>query len=191
MSKILILIIFLSFNKITSQEIIGIDDTYIENNLVYKISNDSLFNGIAQRKRRNGHLVFETKFKKGIIISSKIYYNGKIKRVSNKTIYNSEKPYLKSKEYKYNLESEIFETTTYNENGEKILLEQFKKGKLTYSCEYLGKKKHGIELGYEENGEKLTYSCEYKNGKKHGEELCIKCGDKKRVTKYENGKKIK
>jgi hypothetical protein len=29
---------------------------------------------------------------------------------------------------------------------EKSPLEQFKKGNLTYSCEYLGKKKHGIEL---------------------------------------------
>jgi len=191
MRNFLILLMFFTFNKLISQEIVGMKEVYIENNLVYKSANDELFTGIAQSKRKNGHLVYEEEYKSGIILSSNLYYNGKEKRVSNKTIYNPNKPLVLSKEYKYNLESKIFETTTYNDNGIKILVEQFKNGKLTYSCQYLGKKKHGLELGYGENGEEMTYRCEYINGKKNGTEYCL--NEKGIVTKkeYRNGKKIK
>jgi antitoxin component YwqK of YwqJK toxin-antitoxin module len=157
---------FLTFNELISQEIIGIKEVYIESNLIYKNKTNELFTGIAQSKRKNGHLVYEEEYKNGIILSSNLYFNGKEKRVSNKTIYNPNKPLITSKEYKYNLEGEIFETTTYNDDGIKILVEEFKNGKLTYSCQYLGKKKHGLELGYGENGVEVTCKTEYKNGKK-------------------------
>ncbi|WP_242203172.1 hypothetical protein [Aestuariivivens insulae] len=128
-------------------------EVYIDNNLVYKSSNDELLTGIAQSKRKNGHLVYEEEYKNGVILSSNLYYNGKEIRVSNKTIYNPNKPLVLSKEIKYHLNGEVFETITYNDNGIKILVEQFKNGKLTYSCQYLGKKKNGLELGYGESGE--------------------------------------
>ncbi|QLE02373.1 hypothetical protein HX109_12750 [Galbibacter sp. BG1] len=166
-------------------------ETYIENNLVYKVSNDKLFTGTAQSKRKNGHLVYEEVYKNGIILSSNLYYNGKEIRVSNKSIYNPEKPLVLSKEIKYNLEGEIFETTTYNNDGIKILVEQFKNGKLTYSCQYLGKKKNGLELGYSEDGEKLKYRCEFINGKKNGIEYCLKDDGAETKKEYKNGKKIK
>ena len=189
--NLLILIILFTFNELISQEIIGMKEVYIDNNLVYKNETDELFTGIAQSKRKNGHLVYEEEYKNGIILSSNLYYNGKEIRVSNKTIYNPEKPLVLSKEIKYNLEGEIFETTTYNDNGIKILVEQFKNGKLTYSCQYSGKKKHGLELGYGEDGKKLKYRCEFINGKKNGTEYCLKDDGTETKQEYRNGKKIK
>ncbi len=153
MKNFLILLMFFTFNKLISQEIVGMKEVYIDNNLVYKSSNDELLTGIAQSKRKNGHLVYEEEYKNGVILSSNLYYNGKEIRVSNKTIYNPNKPLVLSKEIKYHLNGEVFETITYNDNGIKILVEQFKNGKLTYSCQYLGKKKNGLELGYGESGE--------------------------------------
>ena len=69
------------------QEIIGMKEVYIDNDLVYKNEDDGLFTGIAQSKRKNGHLVYEEEYEKGIILSSNLYYNGKEKRVSNKVIF--------------------------------------------------------------------------------------------------------
>ncbi|WP_139254319.1 hypothetical protein [Cellulophaga fucicola] len=166
-------------------------EVYIDNDLVYKSADDGLFTGIAQSKRKSGHLVYEEEYEKGIILSSKLYYNGKEKRVSNKAIYNPKKPLILSKEYSYDLKSEIFEITTYNNDGLKILYEQFTNGKVSYSCEYLGKKKHGLELGYRDGGEKMTFSCEYINGKKNGTEYCLKEDGTERKRQFKLGKKVK
>lgn len=191
MRNILILLMLLTFNKLISQEKIGMKETYIDNNLVYKVSNDQLFTGIAQSHRNNGHLVYEEEYNNGIILSSNSYFNGKEIRVSSKIIYNPNKPFIVSKEIKYHLDGEIFETTTYNEDGIKILVEQFKNGKLIYSCQYSGKKKNGLVLSYEENGEKLQYRCEFINGKKNGTEYCLKDDGTETRTEFRNGKKIK
>ncbi|WP_147404214.1 hypothetical protein [Aquimarina sp. AD1] len=164
MKNFLILLMFFTFNKMVSQETIEMKETYIDNNLVYQSINDKLFTGIAQKKRKNGHLVYEEEYENGIILSSNLYYNGKEKRVSNKTIYNPNKPLVLLQEHKYDLKGEIFETVTYNNDGIKILLEQFEKEKLTYSCQYLGKKKNGIEYCLNKNG--VETQIEYRNGKK-------------------------
>ena len=191
MRNLLILLMFFTFNELISQEIIGMKEVYIENNLVYKNATDELFSGITQSKRKTGHLVYEKEYKNGIILSSNLYYNGKETRVSNKTIYNPNKPLVLLKEIKYHLDGEIFETTTYNDDGIKILVEQFKNGKLTYSCQYLGKKKNGLQLGYGENGEKMTYRCEFINGKKNGTEYCLNDDVNETKKEYRNGNKIK
>ena len=182
---------FFTFNELISQEIIGMKEVYIENNLVYKNTTDELFTGITQSKRKNGHLVYEEEYKNGIILSSNLYYNGKEKRVSNKTLYNPNKPLVLSKEIKYRSNGEIFETITYNDDGIKILIEQFENSKLIYSCQYLGKKKHGLQLGYKENGDKITYRCEFINGKKNGTEYCLNDDGTETNNEYLNGKKIK
>ncbi|NJB72925.1 antitoxin component YwqK of YwqJK toxin-antitoxin module [Saonia flava] len=166
-------------------------EVYIDNDLVYKNADDGLFTGIVQSKRKNGHLVYEEEYEKGIILSSNLYYNGKEKRVSNKAIYNPNKPLVLSKEYSYDLKYKIFEITTYNDDGLKILYEQFTNGKVSYSCQYLGKKKHGLELGYRDGGEKMTFRCEYINGKKNGTEYCLNEKGIETKKEYLNGKKIK
>ena len=191
MRNTLILLMFFTFNELISQEIVGMKETYIENNLVYKIVDDGLFTGIAQFKRTNGHLVYEEEFKNGVILFSYLYFNGKEKRLSSKTIFDPNKPYVISKRYEYDLQGNIFEIYTYNDNGIKILKEQFTNGKLSYSCQYLGKKKHGIELGYQDGGEKMTFSCEYINGKKHGIEYCLHEDGIETKKEFNNGKRIK
>ena len=166
MKNLIILLIFFSFNKLISQEIVDVKEIYTENNLIYKSSDENLFTGIAQDKRRNGHLVYEEEYKNGIILSSNLYYNGKEKRIATKTIYNPNNPFVSSKEYSYDLKGEIFKTITYNADGIKILEKQFKNGKMTYSCQYNGEKKHGEELVYEQDGVTITCRTEYNRGKK-------------------------
>lgn len=191
MRNILILLIFFTFNKLISQEIIEKKEVYIDNNLAYKVADNGLFTGIIQVKRKNGHLVYEEEFKNGIILSGNLYFNGKEKILSDKTIYNPNKPYVPSKELMYDLHEEIFEIRTYNDDGIKILCEQFKNGKRTYSCQYLGKKKHGLELGYKDGEEKITFRCEYINGKKHGIEYCLKENGTESKKEFYHGKKMK
>jgi hypothetical protein len=191
MRNILLLILFFSINQAISQEKIGLKEIYITNDLAYKVSDSKLFTGIAQSKRKNKHLVYEEQYNNGIILSSNLYYNGNEIRVSNKTIYNPNKPFTLSKENKYHLNGEVFETTTYNDDGTKILVEQFKNEKLTYSCQYSGKMKHGLELIYGKNGAKMTYRCEFINGKKNGTEYCLNEDGTETKKEYRNGKKIK
>jgi hypothetical protein len=89
------------------------------------------------------------------------------------------------------LNGEIFETTTYNDDGIKILVEQFENGKLIYSCQYLGKKKHGLQLGYANYTDKLTYRSKYVNGKKNGIEYCLNEKGIETTKEFKIGKRIK
>ena len=191
MRRLLLFIAFIFFNQLISQEIVGLNDVYVENDLAYKVTDHQLFTGISQRRRKNGHLVYEEEFKDGIIITSKLYYNTKNKLISDKTIFNPNRPFVISKEHRFDLDGQIFRTITYNQEGLKILEEQFKNGHLILSSEYKGKKKHGFELGYRENEEILIYRCEYINGKKHGKEYCLDEDGTERIRRYHNGKRIK
>ncbi|WP_345276049.1 hypothetical protein [Litoribaculum gwangyangense] len=191
MRNFLILLLFFTFNKLISQEVIEMKGVYIDNNLVYKVVDNGLFTGTAQVKRTNGHLIYEEEFKNGVVLFSYVYFNGKEKRLSSKTIFNPDKPYVLSKRYEYDLQGDIFEIYTYNNDGIKILKEQYTNGKVSYSCQYLGNKKHGIELGYRDGGEKMTFRCEYINGKKNGTEYCLTEKGIETKKEYRNGKKIK
>lgn len=165
-SKILLaLTVCFTFAQVVSQERVELKEVYYENNLVYKIVNDSLFTGIVHRTRKNGHIVYEEKYEKGIILNNKLYYNRSNKMISEEIIYNSINPNVRSKKIKYGLSKDWKEITYYNEVGEKELIEKFTKEKLFYSCEFLNNKKHGIEFTL--------------------------CNDKKLFINYVNGKKQK
>ena len=86
------------------------------------------------------------------------------KKISDKTIYNRYKLWVIEKEISYRLSKDTFEIKSYDENGKKILLEQFENNKVTYSCEYNGKKRHGTEMCFDDDGNKLIF--QYVNGKK-------------------------
>ncbi len=166
--SILFFFLILNTYALLAQEIVEWKEVYNtdHNDLTYKISNDKIFTGTVQWKRKNGYLEYEEEYKNGIILSSNSYYRGKHNIISNKTIYHSNNPSIILKEHKYNLKNEIFETITYNDDGLRILIEQFNNRKLIYSCQYLGKKKHGLELCYGEDGKKMNYQCKFINGKK-------------------------
>ncbi len=162
--KYLILLVFIStsFNVI-SQDTLDINKVYVHNDLVYKM-NGQRFTGLAQQKRKNGHLTYEENYKDGVILSSNLYFNTKEKKLSDKTIYNRYKLWVIEKEISFKLSKDTFEIKSYDKNGKKILLEQFENNKVTYSCEYNGRKKHGQEMCYDDDGNQMTF--QYVNGKK-------------------------
>lgn len=85
--------------------------------------------------------------------------------MSSSVIYNQTKPFKFKEFYRFNIKTQnISEKETYDHDGELIRLENFKNNKLTYSCQYNGKKKQGIEFCYSKEGEPLTF--EYINRKK-------------------------
>ncbi len=164
MKKILLIILFCSFGGLLAQEKVGLKEIYVENNLAYKVANDQLFSGQAQKVRKNGHLVYEEYYKKGIPIKSILYYNGtdKPKPVEMTEFY--EKTFDKKKVTRYGLSKPTKELKYYDQNGNKTLIEQYENDKLTYRCEYLDNKKHGTEFCITDDGTKLEI--EYQNGKK-------------------------
>ncbi|WP_148232103.1 hypothetical protein [Maribacter sp. HTCC2170] len=138
-------------------------EIYIDNDLVYKMDGQR-FTGLAQRKRKNGYLTYEENYKDGVILSSNLYFNTKEKKISDKTIYNRYKLWVIEKEIRFRLSKDTLEIISYDESGKKVLLEQFENNKLTYSCEYDGRRRHGKEFCYDNNGNELIF--EYINGKK-------------------------
>lgn len=160
-----VLIILFSFcNIVIAQNNVSCNEVYIQDKMLHKISNDSLYTGIYERRRHNGHLVYEEHFKNGIIISALEYYNGKVKIVSDSVIYNPKKPFKRLQEYRFNLKSEIISKKSYNDDGKLILKESYENGKLIYSCEYNGRKKHGKEFCYSKTDEPIIIK--YSNGKR-------------------------
>lgn len=161
----IIFLVVLNFNfSASAQEVADFNDIYVENDLLYKVSNDSLFTGICERRRKNGHLVVQETVDKGVILTAKHYYNGKAKRISDSIVYNPQTPYKLKTIYRFNLESKLKEKETYDDYGKLKLKEEFENKKLVYSCQYNGKKKHGKEFCYSKDGKPLEF--EYINGKK-------------------------
>ena len=161
---LLLLVLILSNFEMIAQDTLDMKEVYIENDLVYKYSNDQRFTGIVQTKRKNGHITFEEEYKDGVILIEYQYFKGKDKKICYKTVYNRYKLWAKEKEYYYPYSEEWTQITSFDENGKKILVEQFEKEKLTYSCQYSGKKKNGQELCYDNHGKLMTF--QYVNGKK-------------------------
>ena len=164
MKNILLIILFCSFNGLFAQEKVGLKEIYVENSLAYKVANEELFSGKAQKVRKNGHLVYEELYEKGIPIKSILYYNGteKPKPVVMTEFY--EKTFDKEKVTTYGLSKPTVEFKYYDRNGKKTLIEEYYNGKLTYRCEYLKNKKHGTEFCQDEDGKQIEI--EYRNGKK-------------------------
>ena len=161
--KYLLLLVLISSYKVNSQDTLSLKEVYIDKDLVYKMDGQR-FSGLAQDKRKNGKLNYEEYYKDGVILWSNMYFNTKEKKVSDKTIYNRYKLWVIEKEIRFRLSQDTLQIKTYDDNGKKILLEQFENNKLTYSCQYDGRKKHGKEFCFDDDGKELII--EYVNGKK-------------------------
>ena len=160
--KKIFLILFLFTIKIHSQEILTKDELFTKNNLVYKTSNSELFTGKTQNFKHKTHLTFEIEFEKGVLKKSTLYYNGKEKIVSDETYYFDNDRKIEKK-IRYSLDHKTVWIKHYNKLGEKILEEDFKDGKLVYSCPYSENKKNGIVFSINDSGEKNE--CKYEKGK--------------------------
>jgi len=139
-------------------------DVYLENNLVFLRANDSLYTGLIQQKRRNGHLAQEEWIDKGVIVYAISYYNGSRKVPAERMEYYKEYPNVPFKLFKYRFDESIREIIWHDMRANKIRVEQFENDKLVYSCDYKGKKKHGKELCYDDDGSVITVL--YNNGKR-------------------------
>jgi antitoxin component YwqK of YwqJK toxin-antitoxin module len=160
--KKICLIILLFVLRIHSQEILTKDELYKKDNLVYKTSNSELFTGKAQRFKHKTHLTFEIEFEKGILKKGALYYNGKEKIVSEERYYFDNDRQIEKK-IRYSLDHKTVWIKYYNKLGQKILEENYKDGKLVYSCPYSENKKNGIIFCINDKGEKNE--CKYENGK--------------------------
>lgn len=163
--KYVLLLVFISSAlDMFSQDTLDMKEVYIDNELVYSYSDNERFTGVAQLKKRNGQVYFEEVYKDGVILFDYQYFKGTDRKLIYKTDYNRYKLWSKEKEYYYPKSGKWTQMTSFNENGIKVLVEQYEKDKVIYSCAYSGKKKHGQELCYDDEGNKMIF--QYLNGKK-------------------------
>ncbi|WP_324026196.1 hypothetical protein QSV08_02245 [Maribacter sp. BPC-D8] len=154
---------FLIFQDVHSQDTLDMKEVYIENDLVYKYSDNFRFTGVVQLKRKKNEVYFEEVYNDGIILFDYQYFKGSDRKLIYRTDYNRYKPWSKEKAFYYPKSGKWIQITSYDEHGKKILIEKFEKEKLIYSCQYSGKKKNGQEICYDENGNQLIF--QYVNGK--------------------------
>ena len=159
-----LLILLFACSVVRSQDTLLFKEVYIENDLVYKYSDDQRFTGVAVKKRKNGNHHCEQYYNDGVILYENTYYKGKDKKLLYKTYYNRYRPWVEEKEYYYRKSKDWLRVTSFNDDGDKILVEEYENGELTYSCQYAGSKKHGIEFCFDEEGNKM--GSEYINGKR-------------------------
>ena len=161
--KLPILLFFIAF-QLFAQEKISTFEIYKKNHLAYKKSDGTLFTGIEEFKKNNGHLVFEKYYEKGYLTNYKLYYNTKEQLISSEEIYYIGSLF-KQKKIEYTLvKNEIGSITYFDKNGKKELNEVYKNDTLIYSCQYLNNKKHGKEFCITKKCD--NYSEYYENGKK-------------------------
>lgn len=157
---ILIFIFITTFSL--AQEKASSSQLYTSKGITYKESDNSLFTGINEFKKSNGHLVCEREYINGYLTKYTLYYNIDEKTVSDETFYYSNST-VKKKHISYPHTGTLKTVTDFDENGKKSLEEQFMNDKLVYHCEYLNGKKHGTIFSIDKNNIKNT--CQYINGK--------------------------
>ncbi|POY41019.1 hypothetical protein C3L50_00385 [Flavobacterium alvei] len=157
---ILYLIIFFSLN-VYSQDSLSIKEIYNENYLTYRKDNNELFNGIAHKFKHKDHLLGTAEFKNGVLIKLTTYFNGKKRIISEEKLYNDNGKIEKRINYEYSKDYKWIEY--YDENGNKILEEDYSNGKLVFKCPFLNNKRNGIQISINEKGEKSE--CKFLNGK--------------------------
>lgn len=164
LNKGIIFLFLLIFSKISAQERVEFNDIYFQNNSSYKFSNNNLFTGIAEKRRANGHLVYEEDFVDGQLTKSTLYYNGRGDTIpATEKLYYENSSVLKTK-INYGLQNSIIEYIHFDERGQKILSEIYKDKELTYRCEFLNNKKNGKEFCIGKDGTEMII--DYRNGKK-------------------------
>jgi len=138
--------------------------TYLENNVIFKVTDEQPFTGICQNIRRNGHLVYEEYVKNGFIEKSIVYFNRTQEPVPAIITTYYLRTNKKSKEEYHYLKKDKTDYIHFDLNGKKTLVEEFENGSLVYSCQYKNNKRHGLEFCIKEDGRKLQF--QYENGKK-------------------------
>lgn len=152
--------------EIGKVKVVSYEDVFedIDDKLTYLDSDESLYTGFIQHKRKNGRLVQEEYVEKGHVIYWQKYFRGKNDKPAIRVEYHYGHYDAPKKYYEYNKDGRIRRITWYDVLFNKQLVEEYENGKLTYSCEYNGRKKHGEEFCFNAEGNKITTV--YRNGKK-------------------------
>lgn len=110
-------------------------------------------------------MIFEDEYNNGYLTKCTLYYNTGEKIIAQETLYyenvNTKK---KHTSFPSSVDYPLKTITDFDENGKKILVEQYMGDKLIYHCEYLNGKKHGTIYSIDKNNVKHT--CTYNNGKR-------------------------
>jgi hypothetical protein len=159
--RFLYLLLVVLCGNIYSQEILKNSELIKKENLVYRTDNSQLFTGKTQSFKNNNHLLLERAYTNGILRKYIIYFNGKEQIVSDEEYYNENGKL--EKKIRYSLDHKTNWNKYYDENGNKILEEDYKNEILVYRCPYSNGKKNGTVFSINEKGEKNE--CKYENGK--------------------------
>ncbi|WP_289661722.1 hypothetical protein [Flavobacterium panacagri] len=165
--KIIFILLFIDIQSFAQENHrLTYKDLYAKDDLVYMMSNDSLFSGSIEHHRwTNDVLLSKDDFKNGYIILSTNYYNKSKKGIPYiKTYYYEQLYFKKKKEDKLDFDGNIYTSTYFDENENKILVENYSNGKVIYSCEYKDGKKNGKESCFSKEGTPMIFY--YQNGKK-------------------------
>ncbi|MEC3906647.1 hypothetical protein VOI54_06425 [Tamlana sp. 2201CG12-4] len=75
-----------------------------------------------------------------------MYYRRQEGKPYAKYVYNKDNPNALSQVIRYRLEGDVYEIVYYDYDGRKILEEDYEDGRIIYSCELNGRKRHGKEF---------------------------------------------
>lgn len=166
MKYILYFLVGLSSQMVFTQDTVSVKEIYFDTDIAYQYSNDELFSGVAQKVRKNGHLVYEEFYEQGIILEYREYVNFENKRLVKKILYYRKYPLVQKEKIKYikNKNGKFIERTFYDTYQTKTLITRHKDTTLIYRCYYKNGKKEGQEFCYDDDGNPMI--TEYKNGKK-------------------------
>lgn len=165
-SFILYLLLNLGCQLAIAQDTVSVKEIYFDTNLAYQYSNDALFNGVVQKVRKNGHLVYEEFYEQGAILEYREYYNFANKKLAEKVLYYKEYPLTWKEKIRYtsNKNGKFTKHTFYNIEQSKILITTYQDTTLIYKCSYKNNKKNGKEFCYDDNNNPIV--TEFINGKK-------------------------
>jgi len=163
MKNVYILISVLFTSIIFAQERVKTYDIVTNRGIAYKKSNTTIFSGIAESRKSNGHLNSEKEYIDGFLNKYTLYYNINEKVISSETFYHKISG-EKKKHITYPHKGNLKTVTVFDENGEKLLEEHYIDDALVYHCEYLNGKKHGTI--YSIDNDNIKSICQYDNGKR-------------------------
>lgn len=171
MKMYFLILLLLWVGLLYAQDTLSVKEVYLDKDLAYQEDTNGLFTGIVQAKRGKQKTSYEQVYDMGVIQSEVVYYRGDHEKPQFRTYYQPKKPWVFQKIYYYHKKKEKYEITSFDEDGKKVLIQRFEKGKLTYSCEYDGIVKNGQEICYAVNGDQTVLEFE------KGERISASCRD--------------
>ena len=156
--------LFLGLGFSQTQDRIPFNQVYQQGELTYLNGNNQSYTGVLEKRRANGHLVYEERYKSGYPVEATTYYNRTTLPVIANKVYYFAASNLAKLDIDYSLDGSTIKYKHYNRAGKKTLEEHFVDGILIYRCEFTNGKKDGIEYCVNKD-QSVTYTT-FTNGKR-------------------------